>query len=452
MSSSEHAHNARESRGPALAPRGLRADPVCKCGDMNELSKGANAPLAASANTVAVSVTGTSRGSVDLMVLQLTGDRRVRDDDDFVFYNQPASPEGAVRVDGERITIDLVGVPAAIERLAVAVAMDDSTVGGLATQASLAVTVDAGDDSYSAHATGLTTERAAVLVEIYRHGGGWKVRNVSAGRDTGLAALVREHGVSVEGDAAPTASPSTPPPAPAPAPGPSPSAPSPSLAPVAPPQANAAPGTPVDLGKRTGAISLQKGQRVSIEKTPMITARIEWPAATDYDVFALVRYADGHDETVATFGTRKQKQATPVSSDGAVRHTGDVKRAKGARSSRGAAPMATETIEIRLNPSIVAVVPVVYSAMSNGTGSFRKYQVSMSIDNGSGDAVRVDAVNASDHRNVYTCVPGIVVNAPQGVVVESLELYSKPRSEKRPVLTEQLQVVMDAGDTNRFKW
>lgn len=218
----------------------------------------------------------------------------------------------------------------------------------------------------------------------------------------------------------------------------------------------------VDLGKKTGAISLKKGQRVSIEKAPPIVARIEWPAATDYDVYALIRYADGHDESVAMFGTKERPQFTQTSSDGAVRHSGDVGRAQAGGGNGGGlfgrrkqqpagVPMASETIEIRLNPNIVAVVPVVYSAQSNGTGSFRRYQVSMSIDNGQGTSVRVDATNANADDTIYSCVPGIVVNQPDGVIVDSLELYSAPGSEKRPVIGPNLVVQMDAGEHNLYK-
>ncbi len=60
----------------------------------------------------------------------------------------------------------------------------------------------------SARALDLTTERAAVLLEIYRRNDSWKVRNVSAGWDAGLSALVREHGVQVDDEpAAPAADP-----------------------------------------------------------------------------------------------------------------------------------------------------------------------------------------------------------------------------------------------------
>ena len=59
----------------------------------------------------------------------------------------------------------------------------------------------------------------------------------------------------------------------------------------------------IDLGKRTATINLRKGEQVTISKTQRIVATCTWPRATDYDIFALVRYRDGHDETVSTFGT-----------------------------------------------------------------------------------------------------------------------------------------------------
>ena len=56
-------------------------------------------------------------------------------------------------------------------------------------------------------------------------------------------------------------------------------------------------------------------------------ATCTWPRATDYDIFALVRYRDGHDETVSTFGTEEVRTDFQlVTKDGAVRHSGDVGR------------------------------------------------------------------------------------------------------------------------------
>ncbi len=163
---------------------------------MTTLSRGANASLVT--GRVDVAVAGARQGAVDLMVFQLDADRRVRNDADFVFFNQPVSPEGAVRlVAADRIAVDLSAVPAVIVTLAVAVALDDSVAGSLAGITGLGVTLS-GSESHRADASGLTVERAAVLIEIYRRAGGWKVRNVSAGWAAGLSALVAEHGVTVD--------------------------------------------------------------------------------------------------------------------------------------------------------------------------------------------------------------------------------------------------------------
>ena len=163
---------------------------------MAELSRGANVPL--SGTRLELAVSGAREGAVDLMVFQLAADRKVRDDADFVFFNQPVSPEGGVRLTGaDRVGVDLGLVPRQIEVLAVAVALDDSVGGSLADITGLGVVLS-GSDPHAAPAAGLTSERAAVLIEIYRRAGGWKLRNVSAGWTAGLPALAREHGVVVD--------------------------------------------------------------------------------------------------------------------------------------------------------------------------------------------------------------------------------------------------------------
>ncbi|PJI95105.1 TerD family protein [Luteimicrobium subarcticum] len=222
------------------------------------------------------------------------------------------------------------------------------------------------------------------------------------------------------------------------------STPAPAAQPATPQGAPAAaPAAPARV-PTGGVINLSKGQGIRLTKTPLVTATISWPPATDYDVYALVLYRDGRQVTVSAFGTKDApRDFSLATEDGAVTHLGDVQRGGGA--------VATETVEIRLGPDVAAVVPVAYSAQSNGTGSFRKYRVSMRIDNGAGEAVVVDAPNASKSSTVYTCVPGIVLNGPDGVRVEALELYSAPGSERRPVIGPDGQVVMDAGPVNAYK-
>lgn len=207
-----------------------------------------------------------------------------------------------------------------------------------------------------------------------------------------------------------------------------------------------APGAPsgVDLGKKSGAISLAKGARVTIEKTPTIKAVAKWSSLTDYDLYALVLTKDGVVHTVSTFGTADQPHSYSESIlSGAVKHLGDV-----GRQSDGA---AQEIIEIKLTPDILAVVPVAYSAQSNGTGSFRRYKVDLGIDNGSGTQVSISSANAERNDKIYSVAIGIIRNTADGVQIEALEAYSRPNSENRPVLLPDGTVQMDAGPKNAYK-
>ena len=157
------------------------------------MRKGGNAPVNGNRCTVAVGSSG-----VDVLVFQLGSDDRVRSDADVVFYNQPASPEGAVQLTGPgTATVLLDLVPATVATVAIAVAIAD----GAATSslsAGLDVTLMTDVDGFRWAPEGLSTERAAILAELYRRNGGWKLRNVSAGWEQGLPALFAHFGVAVD--------------------------------------------------------------------------------------------------------------------------------------------------------------------------------------------------------------------------------------------------------------
>ena len=175
-----------------------------------QLARGANGPLTSPSLTIAVS--GARTGTVDLMAFQLTEAGRVRGDHDFVFFNQPESVEGGVRLTaGDSMALDLQAVPPEVSTIAVAVALDESIEGPLAGISALGVRVEQpGQPTIECPVAGLTTERAVVLLEVYRRADAWKVRNVSAGWDGGLDDLVREHGVSVDDEPAPPVAPEPP--------------------------------------------------------------------------------------------------------------------------------------------------------------------------------------------------------------------------------------------------
>ena len=77
-----------------------------------ELSKGANAPVPTAELTVEVSWQAAPGMDLDASALLLTDAGKVRSDDDFIFYNQPASADGTVKHagslpgGGDRLVVD----------------------------------------------------------------------------------------------------------------------------------------------------------------------------------------------------------------------------------------------------------------------------------------------------------------------------------------------------------
>ncbi|WP_269821877.1 TerD family protein [Nocardia asteroides] len=418
------------------------------------LPKGGNVPLGGGQVRITVAPNG-----IDVSVLCVGADGKVGGDADFVFYNQPESPDGAVRLAGGAISVDLSRVAARVERLVVAASVDTGTVAGVP----LAVRVSDGVAAHDLAVGGLSTETTVVLGEIYRRGGAWKLRNVGQGYASGLAGLATDYGITVDdpgtpatpapgavppppsGFATPPGAPGgfmPPPPAPAGYPPPQQGAPGGF---TAPPGAG---GPGPNLVKRS--ITLEKNSApVLLRKAPVVRLRVGWTSGTDYEAYALVVLTDGTVVHVATFDAQGIP-ANPQFKD-LVRHLGD--RGRGDVNRGGGS--TEEIIEVRFAPEIAAVVPVAYSAINNGTGSFHKYRVTLAIDSGGEEEVTIPADQAKKSSWIFTCVPGIVYNRPDGVLVERLELYSRRMSEHRPKAIlhpdGRVEVRMDKGPLNTFK-
>ncbi|NEA54171.1 stress response protein [Streptomyces sp. SID13666] len=223
------------------------------------LGKGANVPVAATA-VRAVLTWGAGPGvpDVDASALLLTEAGRVRSDADFVFYNQPEHPRGAVRHVGSAasgedvIDVDLGRIEPAIDRVLLGASADGGTFGqvpalrlrllDLATNAELA--------RFDMTAT---TETAFLGGELYRRGDGWKFRAVGQGYASGLAGLAQDFGISV--DEEPPAAAATPTPVPVVPPPPSPS-----------PAGRAAPAMPARLTKGEENLPVDMRKRLSLRK------------------------------------------------------------------------------------------------------------------------------------------------------------------------------------------
>ena len=155
----------------------------------------------------------TSNDDVDLFLIMVDAGGRVASNEALVFYNQPQYFDGAVQYVGRKFaqagmqqhsaTISLAQIPEAVQRIAVAASLDspDQVLGQL-RDLRLIIKSPSGV-SLEVPASDLSHENVAVMGEIYRRNGGWKVRSVSQGWTGGLESFLGEHGVSLGGEAPP---------------------------------------------------------------------------------------------------------------------------------------------------------------------------------------------------------------------------------------------------------
>ncbi|MET8773882.1 TerD family protein [Nocardia sp. NPDC004654] len=321
------------------------------------LAKGQNGPLAT--NDVVISVQLSA--PADLSALLVTERGKVRSDADFVFFNQPNGPgvnlQPAPAGQPASLAVSLNAVPAEIEQIRAVITLDDASSNFGRTAPPIAIVSDAGGNPlYEYRIDGLDTESIVIALELYRRQGSWKVRAVGQGYAGGFAALVTDHGVSVDESPAAQQAPQQAPPAhypqqtaPAqqspqyaatggsyPPPGPGYAPPTgggypPPPGPATAPQQAAQPTGEVSLSKDR-PVSLQKGQRVTLRKEggqaltfvkmglgwdPVQTRGMFGNRTVDIDLDAsVIMFADGNPADYAYYGQLSSK-------DGSVRHQGD---------------------------------------------------------------------------------------------------------------------------------
>jgi stress response protein SCP2 len=345
------------------------------------LAKGQNGPLAA--NDVVISIQLTA--PADLSALLVTESGKVRSDADFVFFNQPNGPgvnlAPAPAGQPASLAVSLNAVPADIAQIRAVITLDDATSNFGRFPAPTAVVADsAGNQLYEYRIEGLNTESIVIALELYRRQSEWKVRAVGQGYAGGFAALVTDHGVSVEESPAatqvppppsyqptpagpgyppsppayptqqqpqypptqtyPQGAPGYPPPPgagypPPPGPGgyPPPAQPGPGQGypPPAQPAAQQQPPAEVSLSKDR-PVSLVKGQRVTLRKEggaalSFVKMGLGWDPVRNRGMFgnrtvdvdldaSVVMFADMNVVDVAYYGQLTSK-------DGSIRHQGD---------------------------------------------------------------------------------------------------------------------------------
>ena len=162
---------------------------------------------------------GRADFDLDACAFMLGANGKVRKDEDFIFYGNLQSPDGAVihtgdsleggsGGDDETLFIDFTKVPADVEKIAITVTIYEAQERGqnfgqvsnayvrVARRSSESDTVGTEELRYDL-AEDFSIETALVICEIYRSGGTWKFNAVGSGYQGGLYALCKAYGVNV---------------------------------------------------------------------------------------------------------------------------------------------------------------------------------------------------------------------------------------------------------------
>ncbi|SPE49174.1 General stress protein 16U [Streptomyces netropsis] len=177
--------------------------------------KGANVGLSAlseNAESIVVSLGWSSPdgdGDADVSVLLLGESGKVRSNEDFFFYNNPAAADGSVQLLGQtpsenvnedRIQLDLSAVPADVRRVVVSASRHQRAEFGKLENLRLTLRDADGEGILGFSITDAKTESAFVFGEFYRRADEWKFRAVGQGYDTGLAGLATDFGIEIDED------------------------------------------------------------------------------------------------------------------------------------------------------------------------------------------------------------------------------------------------------------
>ncbi|AWT48146.1 TerD family protein [Psychrobacter sp. YP14] len=151
---------------------------------------------------------------LDAIAFLLNDAGKVRNDQDFIFFNNLKSGDGSVEHTGdnrtgegdgddEAIKVDLTRVPSDVSKIAVCAIIYEGQARnqnfGQVADAFIRVVNDNGATEIARFdlSEDGSTETAMIFGEIYRHNGEWKFRAVGQGFSGGLGPLAASYGVAV---------------------------------------------------------------------------------------------------------------------------------------------------------------------------------------------------------------------------------------------------------------
>ncbi|MBO5389775.1 MAG: TerD family protein [Lachnospiraceae bacterium] len=155
---------------------------------------------------------GGAQFDLDAAAFMLGANGKVRNDSDFIFYNnkmgQGVEHTGDNRTgegdgDDEQIKVDLTAVPADVEKIDFTVTIDQADVRnqnfGMVENSFIRIVDEATGTELVRYDLGedFSVETAIVVAELYRHNGEWKFNAIGSGFSGGLAALCGNFGIDV---------------------------------------------------------------------------------------------------------------------------------------------------------------------------------------------------------------------------------------------------------------
>lgn len=151
---------------------------------------------------------------LDAFALLLGADGKIREEKDFVFFNNLSDSANSVTHQGdnltgegdgddEQIVVDLTAIPADVEKVVIAVAIFEADergqTFGQVRNARIRLLNSATNNEEVNYdlSEDYPVETAVNFAELYRNNGEWKFRAIGQGYSTGLAGVARDFGVAV---------------------------------------------------------------------------------------------------------------------------------------------------------------------------------------------------------------------------------------------------------------
>ncbi len=146
---------------------------------------------------------------IDGSAFMLAENNKIRQDDDFIFYNHPQSPNKSIELintqeaNTQFFKINLANIPQQIKRVAFVLTLHDAKKRqqnfGLLNSIVVKVLNAATKEELAVYIlSDIEIETALILTELYRYNEEWKLKAIGQGYIDGLDVLARNYGVNIE--------------------------------------------------------------------------------------------------------------------------------------------------------------------------------------------------------------------------------------------------------------